>query len=473
MASMTTTATSGKRKKQPKSCLLVRLPEPILRRIFVGHVVDNPSCLRLCRALYPIALEAVYRQVNLRSCEQMQRFAWTLRRNPECGRLVLDLSLQNKRITKENPRPTEWHATAGDAGAAQLLHFEASYTCIVVGVGLLKDIVRRLVNLDALGITGSALFSPVPCRSFLEESPYPRLKLLVLFRTAAIVEDVLPDTLGHNVALIPSLKTFLLDGLSAGMPTDLLNLSPTSSIALRSLRLESFCLMRGPLLLSEIRSVLQALAIGTKSVILEAWFAYPRILHDVALLPPSVERLELAFGPGRCVDAAEAASPSHAHAEQMLELALKHGPPLQPLKLVAVPWYFPILADLRLEGDIIAPETFDVLLSLPSLLTLTLGTHTRFAAPPLIAFLRANDTLKTLYLHVCVCVPTAKRTSSSRKTRRVPAPRPVWREGFGAADAHAIVRACNEERIAVGGTFVCAARVVPSERPHECRGWCK
>ncbi|BGP41309.1 hypothetical protein JCM10449v2_005286 [Rhodotorula kratochvilovae] len=364
----------------------------------------------------------------------MQRFAWTLRRNPERGRLVLDLFLQDKRITKENPRPTEWHATAGDTGAAQLLHFEASYTSIVVGVGLLKDIVRRLVNLDALGVTGSALFSPLLCRSFLEELPYPRLKLLVLLRTAAIVEDVLPDTLGHNVALIPSLKTFLLDGLSAGMPTDLLNLSPASSIAPRSLRLESFCLMRGPLLLSEIRSLLQALAIGIKSVILEA---------------------------------------CHAHAERTLELALKHGPPLQPLKLVAVPWYFPILADLRLEGDIIAPETFDVLLSLPSLLTPTLGAHTCFATPPLIASLRANDTLKTLYLHVCGCVPTAKRASSSRKTRRVPAPRPVWREGFGAADAHAIVRACNEERVAVGGTFVCAARVVPPERPHECRGWCK
>ncbi|BGP41310.1 hypothetical protein JCM10449v2_005287 [Rhodotorula kratochvilovae] len=468
-----TTAPSGKRKKQPKSCRLVRLPDPILLQIFESPGVSKSSVLGLCRALYPAALKVFYCHVHLNSREQMQRFAWTLRRNPERAHLVCCMSLMDKRITKEDARPAGWCSEDGDGGAGQLVDFDAaaSYTSIVVGVGLLKDVVRMLPNLEALLVTGSVLYSPLLACDFLTEMPYPRLKLLDLSHVASLQEE-LPRTLGHDLVLIPSLKIFTLHGLGARMPFDLLNLSPTSMVSPRSLHLESFNLSMALFLWPEIRHLFQALATGIKTVSIECWWAYPTVLHDVALLPASVECMVLSFGRQLCANAAAAASPDYALTERAIAVSRERAPFLHPLKLVAVLWNFPNLADLRLEGDTVMPETFDLLLSLPSLRTLSLGPHTRFTTSSLVCYLRATSTLDAVYVHVCECVPVP--TGASKRTSRITLPpRPAWREGFDADDARAITQACCEEGIAAGGTLVCAARVVTSEMPHQCRGWCK
>ncbi|BGP41311.1 hypothetical protein JCM10449v2_005288 [Rhodotorula kratochvilovae] len=448
------TAPSGKRRKQHKSCRLVRLPEPILFQILSYKDVLTSSNLGLCRALAPVAIKALYRDISLSSREQVQLFAWTLRRHPERAALVLRLTFWDKTYSKDQLCTDAWQPGRGDLGSGQLFDFDSAEPSsgVVVGIGLVKDILRMLVNLGSFHIAGVALFAPLLQRDFLETDPYPRLSVLSL-QAIVTAREAVPSSLIHSLTRVPSLKDVLLFGLENLGHSNLLNADPQVRV--------------GP----ELRILLQALAVGAEKVSICSWWAYPSFMADVTLLPPSVTYLELVVGRGSCITASGNKS-SHPATKILEEELAKPSSLLVPDKLANVKWHFPNLVSLVLHGELIPPSTFDILLSLPRLRTLDLGSHLTFLLPTLLDFVRAAPSLHSLHIAVCECIPHSAAVVA-RKKSRPPPPRPTRRKGFGMEDAKALVRACNEKGVAVGGTIICATKMVYAGDGHLCRGWCQ
>ncbi|BGP49463.1 hypothetical protein JCM10450v2_005354 [Rhodotorula kratochvilovae] len=379
---------------------------------------------------------ALYRDISLSSREQVQLFAWTLRGHPERAALVLWLSFWDKTYSKDQLCTDAWQPGRGDLGSGQLVDFDSAEPSsgIVVGVGLVKDILRMLVNLGSFHIAGVALFAPLLQRDFLETDPYPRLSVLSL---QAIVTAREADV--------------LLFGLENLGHSNLLNADPQVRV--------------GP----ELRILLQALAVGAEKVSICSWWAYPSFMADVTLLPPSVTYLELVVGRGSCITASGNKS-SHPATKILEEELAKPSSLLVPDKLANVKWHFPNLVSLVLHGELIPPSTFDILLSLPRLRTLDLGSHLTFLLPTLLDFVRAAPSLHSLHIAVCECIPHSAAVVA-RKKSRPPPPRPTWGKGFGMEDAKALVRACNEKGVAVRGTIICATKMVYAGDGHLCRGW--
>ncbi|BGP41284.1 hypothetical protein JCM10449v2_005261 [Rhodotorula kratochvilovae] len=268
--STATAAPSGKRRKQPKSCRLVRLPEPILFQILSYKDVLTPSNLGLCRALAPVTIKAFYRVVYLKSREQIKRFAWALCRHSERATLVLRLSLSDKEHTKDRPCAATWQPEREDSGSGQLVDFDpaASSSSVVVGIGLVKDILRLLVNLGSFHIAGVALLS--------------------VLNLQAITGEVVPSSLLYSLTRVPSLRGVTILNVDGSMLPGPLNLGSQISVPPRSLRLQSFCIMGSVRLRPELRILLQALSLGLKTVTVPSCWAYPNLLSDMALLPPTL-----------------------------------------------------------------------------------------------------------------------------------------------------------------------------------------
>ncbi|BGP49435.1 hypothetical protein JCM10450v2_005326 [Rhodotorula kratochvilovae] len=285
--STATAAPSGKRRKQPKSCRLVRLPEPILFQILSYKDVLTPSNLGLCRALAPVTIKAFYRVVYLKSREQIKRFAWALCRHSERATLVLRLSLSDKEHTKDRPCAATWQPEREDSGSGQLVDFDpaASSSSVVVGIGLVKDILRLLVNLGSFHIAGVALFAPLLQPDFIETLPYPSLSVLNL---QAITGEVVPSSLLYSLTRVPSLRGVTVSNVDGSMLPGPLNLGSQISVPPRSLRLQSFCIMGSVRLRPELRILPQALSLGLKTVTVPSCWAYPNLLSDMALLPPTL-----------------------------------------------------------------------------------------------------------------------------------------------------------------------------------------
>lgn len=342
---------------------------------------------------------------------------------------------------------------------------------IVIGVGLFKDILLRLRNLNALAVNGGQLASRLFSAELTAEPEYPRLS--EIWVSAYCGETVgtreLSPALCRDLSHLPTLKALSLVGLSGWMPANLLNMNATDYLPPRSLRLKSICI-NGISLKIEIRLLFQALADGLRYVQLESEIAWASIMEDLALIPPSVEHLKLSLGLGACENNSSKYS-KMAHKRFLMA-------ELNPGRLISATSLPAALRDLSLQGDLVGPETFDVLLALPSLDTLALGSHTRFSSSDLIAFIESSPSLKGLIVNVCQCAVARGGITgggaSARRNKRTPdSPKPVWRDGFRLDDAQAVFLACQEKKIGIGGTIVCASKLLPrGVEGHDCRGWC-
>ncbi|GAA5905713.1 hypothetical protein JCM8208_000873 [Rhodotorula glutinis] len=471
-----------KRKKQPKSNRLVRLPPSILRRIFADIVDADPGTLLLCRGLHDYFLHAVYGSVKLDKATQVKAFFRTLSHRPEFAHLVTTATFSQGAADKEKSPVARGRNVVGPGlGSGQrdgLPQDELDEDDITVNFALLGVLLLCMPNLIILGVFGGKLASVLFAQDLVANPRYPRFTHLVISPGEFAPADVLPS-LGRDLSRLSHLRTVALTGFDQHLPVSTLNLYP-AHLPPRSLHLDTFDLANCTNLGPEIRHLFHALASGLSSFSLTTSWAYPALLDDLELLPSTISSMSIVAGLYACgspedVKAMQGFPDVFAYTASMREEA----PHVFTRPLTSALSLPRALTSLKLQGDIVVDKTFDLLLDLPNLRFLSLGAHTEFRITDLITFLHSNRTLKTLAVDVCACAP-APSTTIVRRPRPTkakassspvpPRPKPVWRDGFREEDAQVVVRMCGGRGITVEGSVVCATR--SAERSHECRGWC-
>ncbi|GAA5839522.1 hypothetical protein JCM9279_005967 [Rhodotorula babjevae] len=444
-----------KRKKQPKSNRLVRLPPSILRRIFadIGEKCKL-GFLTLCRGLYAYALVSLYGGVALKSRTQARAFVRALQLHPERAELV-EVAI----------------FASGKSGQ------HALEDAAIVDTALYTSLILQLRSLSGLIIRGGRLATALIAEDLVLDPSFPRLSYLRVELGKEANELDLFD-LGRNLTRLADLTSLTLDGLNKHMPVEELNLGP-GHLPPRSLRLGCVRICKGVSLRPALRYLFQALAAGTTDFVLNTVWAYPAILEDLYFLPATVERMSLSIGLDNCSTVEDFGSGrAHARMLDLIEHGRERAPSLCPRPLSGTLSLPSSLVELVLQGDIVVADTFNLLLDLPLLGTLRLGTHTRFSSTDLVTFVETSPALTYFQLDVCECVRPAAvlaegSSASARRRSSAPAvPQPVWRDGLSLDDAHDIVQACWARSITVAGTVICATKSAAVGQAHDCSGWC-
>jgi len=489
---------------------LVRLPPSILRLIFADIGDHGPGALTLCRVLHDYFLHAVYASVTFDTPRRIKAFVRTLQHRPEFARFDTaatfyqsaadeEASLPERDRDVSDPGPSSGPRDGLPRAPAPLLLAlpparadpspslaaeQKDEDDISVDFGLLSVLLFCMPNVIILGVFGGKLASALFAPELVASSRYPRFTHLVVTVDHDDPVDVLP-TLGRDLSRLTHLSHVALMGFDRHMPVATLNLG-AAYLPPRSMHLDSFDLTNCMDLRPEVRHLFQALAPGLASFNLATSWAYPALVDDLALLPPTVSTMLVAAGLYACgtpddVKAMKGFPDVFAYTANMR----KHEPDIFSRPFTSALSLPPALTSLKLQGDIVSADTFPLLLDLPDLRTLHLGAHTQFRTPDLITFLHSSRTLTTLGLDVCACAPAPSASASAARRARPlkakakapstgpPAPKPVWRDGFREEDAQVVVRMCGGRGIAVEGSVVCATRSAGAERAHECRGWCR
>lgn len=347
----------------------------------------------------------------------------------------------------------------------------------IVDTALYTSLLLQLENLTGLIIRGGRLATALMAEDLVLDSSFPPLSYLRIDLGKEANELDLFE-LGRNLGRLADLTSLTLDGLNKHMPVEELNLGP-GYLPSRSLHLGIVRICRGMSLRPALRHLFQALAAGTTDFVLDTVWAYPAILEDLYLLPSTVDRMSLSIGLDKC-SRVENFGPGRAHAEalDLIEHARERAPGLVPRPLSGTLSLPSSLVELVLQGDIVVADTFNLLLDLPLLGTLRLGTHTRFNSTDLVTFIETSPLLTYFQLDVCECVRPAavlakgSSTSARRRSLAPAVPQPVWRDGLSIEDAHGIVRACWARSITVAGTVICATKSAAVGQVHDCSGWC-
>ncbi|GAA5857009.1 hypothetical protein JCM9279_007312 [Rhodotorula babjevae] len=474
-----------RRQKQPKSCRLVRLPTSVLRRIF-NHLDDvSLDKVTLWRALEPMLVQGLYRVVTLDTARKIRSFATALVEHPERGRLVETLLLDQLALTRTRTRGKDpgVELECGEKGAGQL-HDLATAPLrkdLVIGIGLLKDIVQRLPRVDALTVCGDQLAGHLFSPAVAAQPDFARLGHVYIILAPAVGSPRVP-ALWRHLSAIPDLHLLVVHNLDPAAAGTMLNLDPATHLAPRSLHVTTLSLTEAASFGPGLRHVLSGLAYGVEVVHLESWVSYRSILDDLVLIPPSLTRLEVSLGLSMCATPTAAADPAYRSLIELLDRATRETPDGAPLPLTTSLIALPNLVTISLQGDIVSSETFENLAGLEHLETLRLGTHTRFETSDVVEFVWAASALETLWVEVCCCVPlavagaargsarAAARASSTSTSSPTPT-KPTWRPGFSLTDARTLVDECFECGVVVGGTIACASgRFGPDT--HSCEGWC-
>ncbi|BGP63489.1 hypothetical protein NBRC10512v2_004836 [Rhodotorula toruloides] len=258
----------------------------------------------------------------------------------------------------------------------------------------------------------------------------------------------------HSLAKVATLEHLVFRFAPHDLPIDLLNLGPRVSVPARSLRLRSFAVEKHFRIGRDIRVLLAGLAADClRTVKIEGLLAYPDIMHDLALLPPTVDHLDLKLG-NNC--------PYYDH-------SAKHP------KLADIAWHMPSLEHLHLGGDIVSRATFDVIYALPRLYCLSLSQHTSIDADRLLSLLRGGPStwprIRRLTVSICECPEPAKGPSTRCLEHTAQSKTPNWPPNFGENDAKQLVQICNGKDIRLSGSILCATGECDSDDEHDCPGW--
>ncbi|GAA5907484.1 hypothetical protein JCM8208_001390 [Rhodotorula glutinis] len=469
-------APARRRKKQPKSCRLVRLPVSILRLIF-GHFDQLPlNSVTLCRPLYPVLIDQLYHLVALTSPRKIRSFATVLVQHPERGRLVNTLTLHEQALKASKDAPVDFER---EMGAGQLHDRESAPSCkdLVIGIGLIKDIVYLLPRVNQLVIWGDQLatylFSPVVAAH--PAFPRPRNVYLIL---DSETDSTRAPALWRHVGAAPDLQLLVVHNLDPPATGSILNLDPAAYVAPRSIHIKDFALKQAAALGPGLGHLLRGLASGIERVNFETLVTYRSILDDLVLIPPTLKLLEVSLGLSECTTPTAAADATY----RFLKTFMRDEPDAALVPLTKSLVALPNLVTVSLQGDIVTPATFEYLVELEHLETLRLETHTRFETSDVVKFVQGAPALKTLWVEVCCCVPLGPVRAPSRPARPAarapssstptsPSTKPTWRAGFDLDDARTLISECVVCGVQIGGSIACASRLFKACVP-ECQGWC-
>lgn len=323
---------------------------------------------------------------------------------------------------------------------------------LVLGIGLVKDLLRLFTRLESINVVGMYFIRPILQREPLQDRAWPRLSTIVLNMDE--FDDGFADSydaeLVHNLSFLPALAHLIIRFASHDLPVDLLNLGPRVSVPARSLRLKSLTVEKHAHIGCEIRVLLAAPTDSLRTVKIDGGFAYPNLFQDLALLPPSVDHLDLKLG----------------HSCPYNDRTAKHP------KLADIAWYLPNLEHLHLAGDIVNKATFDVIYALPRLRCLSLDQHTSIDAARLLSLLRGGPStwprIRRLTVSICECPEKGQGLGYAARSKT-----PNWPPHFGEGDARQLVQICKAKEIELSGSVLCAAGECDSEDEHDCPGWGK
>ena len=338
----------------------------------------------------------------------------------------------------------------------------------------MRDLFRLLPRVHVLTVVGIEVYRILLARKFLEERPFPHLHGLSLGVDADYLGEDLrePDdyALFANLALIPTLRTVVLETSAHDLPTGRLNLDTVTHVAPRSLYLLELQVVDFGRIGPEASTLFSALRPGLTSLVVSCQAFYKGFDDDLVRLPPTVVSLSLTVGLLCPFYFAPAVAP-------------KIDNPLLPLAL-------PNLRHLRLAGPLVSPSTFPAVIErLAELRTLAFGTHVDLDAAQLLAYLRrrtspspsAPSTLTALQIDLCRCDPATdtlaldpglvRRSAAlrfhGRGSRFKVARSPNWPASLGEDDAREFVRVCSGvgskggagREVQLGGSVVCALKV--------------
>lgn len=242
----------------------------------------------------------------------------------------------------------------------------------------------------------------------------------------------------RRLQLLPSLEH--LDCFTdTSMGLDLLNLGPPCRLEPRSWALAHVTLNRMLHVGPEARHLFASLKPGLKTLKIHTMSCYGGLADDMALLPPTIEMLNLNFGRA-----------CHSY----------DGGPVPSFDKVLIPLFFPRLKRLSISGPLLDSWAIPSLADLPELDHLCVGYHIPLSDTILLAFLaRRPPTLSHLGLNVCAC-PDVEHGSSSRLPR--------WHANFSAVEAHAVIREAEKVGVHVCGNITCALMRCDRRDGHLC-----
>ncbi|GAA6043390.1 hypothetical protein JCM8097_005302 [Rhodosporidiobolus ruineniae] len=367
------------------------------------------SLLVLNKAFHPVALEACCHNVQLYSRSRFESFCSVIAAKPELAESVKSFGL-----TGENDGDLDELSGAVASGGSSSdkdgvitrlsdmkLETSPGYPPTSV-IELLTDLLRRMVNLEDLLLYGKRHFKPIVNSGFLDEH--------------------LCRCLTH----LPSLKHVQLWGGGKAMPIDFLSVDPASAPAPRSWLLESFTISQKP---------------HVDFFKVEANGCYPDFGADLAVLPSTLESLDLSFG-------------------MFCECDTGQLPLVDEVILS-----FPNLEHLHLGGNLLSTKIFLSIQQLRKLVCVLFQYHCKITGNGLLSLLQGPlrlPHLETLSVHICAC-PTPESRRAGDICRRV-----RWMPGLEKEKAKRVVEVARREGVKLGGNLECAVEMCNLRDGHRC-----
>ncbi|BGO92606.1 hypothetical protein NBRC10512_004296 [Rhodotorula toruloides] len=434
---------------------LCRLPPDVLHAIFFQTITSQNFII--CKQLLPNTLEALYCDVVIRKSQQLACFASSLKIRPANARSVRFLTLgKTIRYDFGQGSPIKWLSDDETHGSGQLptsiskLEWDGrlSYrpASMVVGIGLLKDLLRILTNVRTLDVTSVPLLASLFAADYLESRPFSKLRSLWLQvdvnqQTREDWDGASLATLARNLRLIPSLGRVGLYYNVDALPVNFLNLEPSFAIAPRSWQIDYLAIRRFRRLGPETAVLFSSLAPTVKTVIIDTMLMHRRLFDDLACLPASISLLSLDLG---C-----ACSKEHPTSD----------------------WIFPALSSsiehlvnlehLHLTGNIVSVETYDAISGLSSLICVSFGAHTALSLPHLLKLIKrvppSQPKLQNLYVMTCECPSPGPDKQ-----------RPNFPSGFGPAEVDTLIKETRKARVKLSGTIYCTTGNCTHKRGKVC-----
>ncbi|BGP01134.1 Proteophosphoglycan ppg4 [Rhodotorula toruloides ATCC 204091] len=457
-------ATGAKKKPASTRCLITLLPSDLYPSIF-HEAIDHDNFV-LCRALLPYTLAELYRVVEISDSAVLVRFVAAIRRRPWLLGEVREIMLRDDDAMDEVTGEVYWETTGLLLGYGQLGTFASlderrrrpyRFNTLESGIGLIEDLLRLTTRLESFNVVGMYFIRPLLLNELLQDR-WPRLNTVILNLDEA--DDGWTYTsdaeLVHNLAELPTLKHLVFRFAPHDLPVDLLNLGPRVSVPARSLRLRSFAVEKHFRIGRDIRILLAGLAADClRTVKIEGLTAYPEFMHDLALLPPTVDHLDLKLG-NTC---------------PYYDRSAKHP------KLANIAWHMPNLEHLHLEGDIVSRATFDLIYALPRLYCLSFSQHTSIDADRFLSLLRGGPStwprIRRLTVSICECPEDEVGRLTRCLEHTASSKTPNWPPRFGEKDAKQLVQICEIKDIRLSGSVLCATGECDSDDEHDCPGWRK
>lgn len=305
---------------------------------------------------------------------------------------------------------------------------------------LLRDLLRRLTSLEQVLLFGRARLCAVLDEPFLREGA---LDSVNTFRCHLNGSEDWDDAEAvetcRRLQLLPSLDLVGFGRNYTGMPLSLDNTLPRYRLEPRSWTLTTVTFDEMSEVGPSIKHLFASLKPGFKRLRIEALRCYDGLARDMALVPSTVEIVDINFG-SRCW--------------------IYDGGPIPSFDNVFTPARFPHLKHLHIGGPLLDATHIPSLGDLPTLKCLALGFHLPLSGAALLSLLEKGSLpIKHLALQICACPDP---------TRRKARPRPRWHAEFGSADARTVWRAAERAGVEIDGSITCAIKKCDLADGHAC-----